>query len=141
MYLKSTTEFFINAHSKQLFLYGMLGIINNILAYLFFLFLSSKGFDPKIAMTVVYCISVIISFLANKRYVFGLTDKFMTCFISFLLVYLIGYALNLSLLMIFVDNCGLPYQYVQAGSIFIVAVFIFIALKFFVFPQRAMELK
>jgi hypothetical protein len=54
------------------------------------------------------------------------------------LAHVVGYCLNLSLLLVFVGKLGYPHQWVQGAAILIVACYLFLAFKFFVFrnPER-----
>lgn len=55
--------------------------------------------------------------------------------IRFLLAYFVGYLINLALLLEFSDRLGYSYQLVQAGAIVLIALYFFVTLKFFVFPD------
>jgi uncharacterized membrane protein (GlpM family) len=52
-----------------------------------------------------------------------------------------GYLCNLAILRVFVDRLGYPHQIVQAVAIFVVAAYLFLAFKMFVFvtPTNAQE--
>ena len=52
-----------------------------------------------------------------------------------------GYLMNLAILFVFVDKMGFAHQWVQAVAIFVVAGYLFLAFKFFVFaaPPKAPE--
>lgn len=52
----------------------------------------------------------------------------------YIIAHCFGYLINLVILIIFVDELGFVHQWVQAIAIVIVAAFLFLAFKFFVFP-------
>jgi hypothetical protein len=48
-----------------------------------------------------------------------------------------GYLLNLFILLVFVDYFGYTHQVIQGIAIFIIAGFLFLVFKYFVFPKQA----
>ena len=52
---------------------------------------------------------------------------------------LFGYLLNFVILLTFVDRLGYTHQWVQAAAIIIVAGFLFITFKYYVFPETNRE--
>lgn len=124
-----------NSTFKQLFRYALVGLTTNGLGYLVYLLLTWLGVPPKLAMTVLYGVGVLLSYLGNRRYTFGDHDNFKESGIRFIMAYALGYMINLSLMILLIDHMGMPHQAVQALNIFITAVFIFIMLKFFVFKN------
>jgi len=122
---------------RQLFLYGLVGIATNLFGYLLYLAITGLGFDHKISMTFLYLIGATISFLANRSLVFKHDGKFLGAALKFGLAHILGYFLNLSLLIFFTDKLGYAHQYVQAAAIVIVAGYLFVALRFFVFSKKA----
>ena len=95
--------------------YAVVGGLTNALGYLAYLLITALGVGPKTAMTALYLIAGLISY---ARY---------------LAVHVGGYLLNFTLLLVFVDQLGLPHQLVQAAAIGIVALFLFTAFRLFVF--------
>jgi len=57
--------------------------------------------------------------------------------VKYIFVYFLGYMLNIGLLQLLHDRLGYPHQWVQMATIFVVAGFLFIALKLFVFRVAA----
>ncbi len=121
---------------RQFMRYAMVGVASNIAGYLIYLLVTYLGVAPKIAMTFLYGIGVIISFFGNRYLVFSGGGGLPTG-IKFTAAYIIGYFLNLSLLVVFVDTLGYPHQVVQAIAVCVVAVFLFFALKYVVFKKDA----
>ncbi|MDX1922062.1 MAG: GtrA family protein [Alphaproteobacteria bacterium] len=127
----------IKATAIQFVRYAMVGLVSNVMGYLIYLLVTYLGMAPKIAMTFLYGVGVTISFFGNRYLVFADGGRLKTTGIKFIAAYLIGYFLNLSLLIVFVDQMGYPHQIVQAIAICVVAVFLFCALKVFVFKKDA----
>lgn len=110
-----------------------LGIVNNILGYLLFLFFIFLGIEYKIAMSLLYFFGSIMSFVGNWKWVFHNNQLFFSAICQFFIVYLLGYLLNLALLIYFVDQLGYSVLLMQAIATVIVASFLFIMLKFIIF--------
>lgn len=122
---------------RQLFRFGVIGLLQNGIGYGLYLILTLAGLPPKPTMTVLYLVGATASFLANRRFTFGHTGKLTHAGIRFVLAHLGGYLINLLLLWWLVDKNGYPHQWVQAGAIFIVAAYLFVSFRFFVFPDKS----
>ena len=125
-----------NRHVSQLFSYGMIGIVVNLGSYLAYLFFTYLGGSPKLTMSVLYVVTAFISFMGNRNLTFRHKGGFLGSGLRFSISHFIGYLINLALLFIFTDKLGFPHQFVQVCAIFIVATFLFIAFKFFVFREE-----
>lgn len=119
----------------QLVRYGALGVLTNAAGYMLYLGITYLGLGAKVAMTILYCVGVCISFVGNRNWVFSSHGRMLGTSMRYLVVYAVGYAVNFSILTAFVDHLGYPHAYVQAASIMIVALFLFAAFKLFVFPH------
>lgn len=120
----------------QIFRYGAIGLTINSLGYSLYLIATAKGADPKVAMSALYAVGVIISFLANRKIVFSYVGSIFYSFIRFLATHILGYTLNFTIMTVMVDKMGYPHELAQACGIIIVAGFLFISFKFFVFPNH-----
>ena len=125
----------------QLVRYGIIGVSSNAAGYLLYLLVTTMGVGVKTAMSFLYVIGVLVSFLGNRHWTFGYDGGLGRNFIRFCIAHVFGYFLNLSLLMVFVDKLGYQHQWVQLVSIFVVAAFLFAMFRLFVFPQRDTALK
>jgi len=113
--------------------YAMIGVATNLAGFSVYLLLTSLGNTPKITMTVLYVLGASISFFANKKITFSYTGNVLGSGIRYIITHLFGYLLNFLILMIFVDKLGYPHQLVQGIAIFVVAGFLFVCFKMFVF--------
>ena len=120
---------------SQLFRYALVGIVSNLAGYMVYLLATHLGATPKITMTVLYGVGVAIGYSGNRNFTFAHHGSLLDSGIRYLIAHLIGYLINFFILIYFVDSLGFPHQLVQAAAIFIVAGFIFIASKFFVFSN------
>ena len=118
---------------RQLLRYAMVGIVNNSAGYLIYLFLTYLGAAPKLTMTLLYAVGATIGYAGNRRFTFAHRGNVMASGKRYLVAHSLGYLMNLAILIVFVDHLGYAHQWVQAAAIFIVAGFLFIAFKFFVF--------
>lgn len=119
--------------TKQLVKYAYVGIGVNLIGYLIYILVTCYWFTPRVAVSVLYCFGVVASFIGNKRLTFSYTGSFIGSLVRYMFVYLIGYFINLLILTVFVYSYGYPHQLVQVLAILIVAIYLFIAQKFFVF--------
>jgi putative flippase GtrA len=117
----------------EVFRFIVVGLISNIIIFLIYLLLTGFGLNAKMAMTLLYCVGVIQTFVFNKKWTFRFSGKSELTFIRYCLVYLMAYLLQLIALIIFVDYIGLAHQWVMAVLIMVSAVLIFIAQKLWVF--------
>jgi putative flippase GtrA len=121
--------------ATQVFRYGLVGIASNLSGYFIFLLFTCWGIEPKKAMTLLYIVGATIGFFGNRQWTFAHRAGALRVGGRFLIVHLLGYLINLLILLTFVDRLGYSHQWVQAAAIFVVAGFLFVAFKYFVFPQ------
>ena len=117
----------------QFFTYALIGVLTNVLGYAIYLILTYLWGAPKLTMTALYCVGASIGFLANRRFTFRHDGGIGVTGVRYLLAQCAGYLLNLVLLLLFVDWFGYPHQIVQAIAIVVVAILLFVLLRFFVF--------
>jgi putative flippase GtrA len=84
-------------------------------------------------MTLLYGVGATIGFIGNRRLTFSHTGNVLGSGFRYILAHLTGYFLNLAILLVFVGHLGYPHQLIQAIAIFVVAGYLFIVFKFFVF--------
>ncbi|MGH8333711.1 MAG: GtrA family protein [Pseudomonas fluorescens] len=124
---------------RQFLRYALVGALTNLCGYAVYLLLTSLWGAPKLTMTLLYSVGALIGFIANRRFTFRHDGHIGMAGIRYLLVQLSGYLLNLFLLMLFVDWLGFSHQLVQAVAIVVVAVFLFVLSRVFVFAPQATE--
>ena len=120
---------------KQLARYICVGAASNAAGYAAYLLLTYFGLLPKAAMTLLYITIAGFSFFGNQKITFMYDGKFLGAGVRYLIAHLIGYSLNLAILMVFSDHLGYNHQIVQAAAIISVAMYLFFSLKFFVFRR------
>lgn len=119
----------------QLFRYAFVGIASNLAGYLAYLFITYLGVSPKIAMSVLYVVGAGIGFWGNRKLTFAYEGSVLGAGVRYFIAHFFGYLINLTILFVMVDKLGYVHQLVQGAAIFVVAAFLFITFKFFVFPD------
>lgn len=121
---------------RQLFSYAVIGLLTNFLGFTLYLLLTYFWSLPKLTMTVLYSVGALIGFFANRRFTFCHDGSIGMTGLRYMFAQLLGYLLNLSLLVLFVDWLGFAHQLVQAVAIIVVAIFLFVLSRFFVFAPQ-----
>ncbi len=117
----------------QFFSYVFVGLMINLFVYGLYLFFTYLWGAPKLTMTALYLMGASIGFIANRRFTFRHDGGIDITGARYLLAQVTGYLLNLALMLLFVDLFDFPHQIVQAIAIVVVAIFLFIVLRIFVF--------
>jgi putative flippase GtrA len=130
----------MNADSKpiqrillQLFNYTLVGFVTNLVGYCLYITLTYLWGSPKLTITLLYIPLSLFSFFANRQFTFKDHGKITSTFVRFFFSQFCGYFLNLLLLAVFVDWLEFNHKIVQALSIVMVAVFLFITSRKYVF--------
>ncbi len=134
---RSTVISEIRKSVSELFRYGIVGIAHNVSGYLVYLLITYWGVEPKKAMTMLYLVGATIGFIGHRKWTFAHQGTVLGAGARHVIAHLGGYLLNLIILLIFVDGLGWSHQFVQAAAIFVVAAFLFVTFKYFVFPKAA----
>lgn len=120
----------------QLFRYGLVGVVINSALYFFYLIITYFGTEPKISMTMAYVVGVFLGFIGHRTWTFMHKGTLLGSGARYIIAHISGYLINYSILLTFVDKLGYPHQWVQAVAIFVVAGFLYVAFRYFVFPKE-----
>jgi len=123
---------------RQLIRYGLIGVAINAAVYFIYLLLTYLGMEAKSAMTLVYIVGTSVGFAGNRKWTFDHRGNSSGAALRYALAHLCGYLINLLILYIFVDRLGYAHQWVQAAAIIIVASFLFVVFKYFVFSEKTL---
>lgn len=118
---------------QQLLRYALVGLASNSVAYLSYLLLTYFGMGHKTTMSLLYIVGVAQTFYFNRGWTFEHNGKVSSALVRYVTTYSVGYGFNLALLVVLVDRWGWPHQWVQGAAIFMVAIFLFLAQKMWVF--------
>lgn len=127
--------FAVQGPSGQLIRYGVVGAASNLTGYLVYLLITYWGVDPKWTMTLLYAVGASIGFIGNRQWAFAHKGALLSSGARYLVAHCCGYLINLCILLLFVDRMGYPHQWVQAAAVIVVAGFLFLAFRYFVFPK------
>ena len=119
----------------QLIRYVFVGIVNNLAGYLVYLLVTYLGVAPKLTMTLLYGVGAAVGYIGNRSLTFAHKGSLLGSSIRYFIAHCFGYFINLAILIILVDKFGYAHQWVQAIAIFVVASFLFMAFKLFVFTD------
>lgn len=122
--------------SPAFFRYAVVGLVSNGVLYLAYLALVGLSMGPKTAATLTYAVGVMQTFWANRGWSFAYGGHAWRAFQRYVVVYLIGYLLNMVLLYVLVDIYGWDHRWVQAAMVLGLAVLIFLALRFWAFRSE-----
>ena len=128
-----------SSHFVQVMRYGIVGLSTNALGYVLYLGLTALGMGPKLAMSLLYMVGVLQTFVFNKSWTFRYVGQGRAAFQRHVVLYAAGYGINLLLLAMLVDTLHWPHQWVMAGLVVLMAVFFFVGQKYWVFRQSSVS--
>jgi putative flippase GtrA len=111
----------------------------NAIGYGIYLLLTWLGIRPLLAVTILYPAGVAASFVGNRQLTFAHEGNAVSAAVRYLVVQFGGYLINLSLLLVFTERFGLSHEVAQAGAVVVVAAYLFVTLRHFVFRKPARE--
>jgi len=117
----------------QFFRFSIVGLLSNVVLYGVYLGLTGIGLDVKLAMTLLYIAGVFQTFIFNKRWSFLCHGPYYSTLARYFMSYALGYLINLLGLIVLVEHLGYPHQLIQGVMIFVLAIFLFLLQKFWVF--------
>ena len=120
---------------RQLLRYGLVGVGVNLTLYCGYLLISYLGVEPKRSMSLIYLVGVGLGFYGHRQWTFKHGGDPLQSMLRYLVAHLMGYFINFFLLLGLVDYLGYPHEIVQGGAIFIVAGFLFVVFKCWVFSE------
>jgi putative flippase GtrA len=114
--------------------FAAVGLSSNALFYFLYLVLAAGfGLRPVLAATVGWMVGLTISFLSNRSWTFGHTGPRAPAFLRYGLLYATAYVLNILLLVLLVDQAGLPDELVQGVLIVVFGLSLFVGQRYWVF--------
>jgi putative flippase GtrA len=123
--------------TEQLLRYALVGTATNGLGLVAYLVITYLGASPIRTMTGMYVLGATIGFFGNRMWVFSHEGGAYLSVVRYCLAHSAGYLINWLLLFFFAVVLGFPHQFVQAFAVLVVAGFLFVAFRYFVFPGGA----
>ncbi len=122
---------------QQFLRYAIVGLASNAFGYSLYLGLTYLGMGPKLAMSLLYGVGVLQTFVFNKKWSFRFQGDVTPALVRYFSVCVVGYVINFLMLLLFVDQMGLPHHWVMGVLVLFMALFFFVAQKFWVFRQSS----
>ena len=116
--------------------FATVGALSNAALFLLYLVLTLLGLGHKVAMTLCFAIGVLQTFLFNKNWTFAYRAGGSRSLLRYIAAYFSAYLINLLALLWLVDGLQLPHQLVQGFAIVLLALYLFVLQKFWVFPRN-----
>lgn len=120
---------------KQLVRYGFVGVASNVVAFGVYVAITALGATPKATAGLVYVVAAAVGFVGNRQLTFAHEGSVWGAGGRYVVVHAGGFVLNIALLALLVDHYGRSHVWSQAFAIVVVAGYLFVAFKFFVFPD------
>lgn len=129
----------INENIVQLFRYGLVGLFLNAAMYFVYLIITALYFSPFTAVLLLNPLGVLVGYFAHRRLTFKVNSRKWSFLelSKYVFLHVVGFFLNLLLLYVFFERLGYPHQLVQLAAIFIIAGFVFISMKLFIFSHSS----
>lgn len=115
--------------------FGALGVANNLLAYGIFAVMTLAGVPAIAAASLTYVLGMVVSYLGNRSFTFAHAGSARRSLMRFLIVNAVGYGINVAILAVFVEHLGFDPLIVQFAAIVVVAGFIFVSMRYWVFAD------
>lgn len=125
----------ISRPARQLIRYSLVGVASNLALYCFYLLITYFGIEPKRAMTISYVVGASIGFVGHRKWTFAHRGALLGSSARYVIAHLLGYTINFLILLVFVDRLGYSHQWIQGGAIIVIAGFLFVTFRYFVFPM------
>ena len=117
--------------------YLVSGALANLALYAAYVAITALGAPPKPAMSALFALGILLSFVLNKNWAFAYSGPSRRALPRFALAYGAAYFLNLGMLELFADRLGWPHQLVQAAALGINAGLLFLAQRYWIFRVSA----
>lgn len=115
--------------------FGIVGLASNVVLYLLYLLFTSVGCGHKTAMTILFVMGIVQTFIVNKRWTFNYQGFEKSIFAKYVMIYVGAYLTNFFGLMLFVDYLSFPHMIVQGIIVLTGAVLLFMLQRYWVFRK------
>jgi putative flippase GtrA len=119
----------LNAFSPEVIRFGVVGFASNLVLYLVYLGLTKIGLRHKFAMSILYVVVVLQTFVFNNKWTFRHYGHQMVTFTRYISLYAFGYLINLAVLIVMVDHLGYSHERVQGVTVLVLALLLCVLQK------------
>lgn len=117
----------------QIIRYVIVGVLNNLCGYILYLLLTWVGLDPKMVVSMLYPIGALTAYWGHARFSFNTYGLKPNAIRRFIVAHILGFLVNLMMLVIMVDFYGYSHALIQMLAIVTVAGVLFILFRYYVF--------
>lgn len=121
--------------------YGLVGGVLNALIYAAYVIVTYFWPHPQAVMTTLYALGTGLSYIINKRWAYRDRNSHHITLPLYILAYLSGYIVQLSILTLLHNGLGVAHYYAQLIAIPVTAGYLFSILNWVVFPLLLMQRK
>jgi putative flippase GtrA len=121
---------------KEFIRYAVVGAATNVFGFMLYVLITTLGVSPVLTISIFYPVHVGTAFYLNKKWSFSHEGRISTSAVRYLIVYLFCYVSNVSVLKFFSGYLGYSHLIVQAITIIVIALLLFLAQKHWVFKNR-----
>jgi putative flippase GtrA len=122
--------------TSQIIKYVIIGIVNNSMSYSTYLVVTYLGVSPSLALTVLYGVVAVFGFYGNRKLTFHHTGRLSISGIRYIITYSLTFVMMQLALVVFYQWLGFPHQIVTIAASCAITPVMFVALKYFVFPEQ-----
>lgn len=123
----------VRALSASFLRFAAVGVLANVGLYLGYLALTRAGLGHKVAMTLVFVVGTLATFVANRSWSFRSRAPAAGALARYAATYVAAYVVNLAALVMLVDRMGWRHELVQGAMVLVVAMLTFVAQRYWVF--------
>ena len=122
---------------KELIVFNIVGVINTVITYGIYSLFVFLGLDYRVALFLEYCFGITFSFFANRKFTFHHTAQISPrMVVSMIGSYVCVLAVNMALLMVFVERFLLGKYTGQFFALAICVAVSYLAQKYIVFRKK-----
>jgi len=118
----------------QILIYFLVGLVNNVLNYLVYLFVLVLTANPIISSFFGFCVGLISNFLLNRKFTFKIKVSFKKKFLSYTFIQLFILVIQLFFLKLFLI-LQFDEAIAQIPAIIISGIINYIMLKLYIFKK------
>lgn len=122
---------------SQFWRYAVVGVVSNAVLFGLYIALTAFGLQPLVAMSLMYGLGVLQTFVLNRRWSFASRAAAPRAFARYVMAYAFGYVFNVSVLGLLHHYAGWPHQWVQGFAIVATAVLLFLLQRHWVFRDES----
>jgi len=123
----------------QSYRFVVVGGVSNAVLYLCYLLVTWLGLAPPVAVSVMFILGALQTFLINKSWTFSIQGQNRAYLIRYISLYGVAYLFNLLILHVFVGWMALNHRFVQAVAIIVIGTLLFFIQRNWVFSSLKLE--